>query len=129
MIELLSEKLAHIGLTLNFAKIKIVTTCTLQNPTVIQMGDVFLEVLVGYDVHKYLGKILTGHLRKRGRLEIAHRPKVCWGKFHEHAHILLNKHVSLQLRLKFLEGIITPTILYGMATTPTTKINTLKLDA
>ena len=95
----------------------------------IQVGNVFLEVSVGDDVHKYLGKILTGDLRNRGRLVIAHRRKVCWGKFHKHAHILLNKHVSLQFRLKFFEAIIAPTILYGMATTPPTKIDTLKLDA
>ena len=94
MIELLSEEFAQIALTLDLAK-KIVTTFTLQNPTMIQVGNVFLEVSVGDDVHKYLGKILTGDLRNRGRLVIAHRRKVCWGKFHKHAHIPLNKNELL----------------------------------
>ena len=71
-------------------------------------GRCFLEVLVRDDVHKYPGKILTRDVRNRGRLEIAHRRKVCWSKFHKHAHLLLNKHVPLQLRLKFAEVFITP---------------------
>lgn len=54
---------------------------------------------------------------------------VCWGKVHEHAHIRLNKHIPVQLRLGFPETVLALTILHGLASTPTTQTNTLKLDA
>ena len=36
--------------------------------------------------------------------------KCAWNKFHKFKHILLNKHISLRLRLKFFDSVISPTI-------------------
>ena len=58
-----SEKRRHHFL--NTAKPKILETCTFQTPTVIQVDDVFLEILVGDDVHKCFATILTGIAQPR----------------------------------------------------------------
>lgn len=57
--------------TLNTTKTKVVTTYIFQNSKVIHIDDVFLEILVGDDVHKSLGKFLTGNFRSLGHMEIA----------------------------------------------------------
>jgi len=40
---------------------------------------------------------------------------VVWVKFHKHRETLINKHVSLKLRLKYLNAMISPTILFGLS--------------
>ena len=37
-------------------------------------------------------------------------------KFNQHRETLLNRHVSLKLRLKFFDSIISPAILFGLTT-------------
>ena len=39
-------------------------------------------------------------------------------KFNEHRDTLLNRHVSLRLRWKIFDSVITPTILFGLLTRP-----------
>ena len=62
-------------------------------------------------------------------MEVAHRHKVCRGKFCQHAYTLLSQHISLQLWVNLFEATITPTVLFGLASAPVTKRGTLKLDA
>ena len=48
----------------------------------------------------------------------------CMGKennFHKYKHILLNKHVSLVLRLKLFDALVSPAMFFGLATLPSTK--------
>ena len=63
-----------------------------------------IEVLHGEQNHKYLGKKLSGDLRKRAMVELQHRSQIAWMKFNEHGDTLLNRHVSLRLRLKLFGG-------------------------
>ena len=50
--------------------------------------------------------------------EILNLPR---NKFHKDKHILLNKHVSLVLRLKLFDAVVSPAMLFGLATLPLTK--------
>ena len=84
MIERLIEGLAHIGLTMNTEKTKIMTAGTLCNPTVAQVDHVCLEFWFGDDVPGFLGAVL----------ELAHRRNVCSGNFCVFAHISLNKFIK-----------------------------------
>ena len=49
-------------------------------------------------------------------------------KFNTHKDTLLNRHVSLRLRLKFFDSGITPTILFGLLTCPLTSNQLQKLE-
>ena len=43
--------------------------------------------------------------------------------------MLINKHVSVKLRLKLFDAVVTPTILYGLHKLPLTHFQLQKLDA
>ena len=47
--------------------------------------------------------------------------QVAWNKFRKYRHMLLNKHVSLVLRLKLFDAVVSPAMLFGLATLPLTK--------
>ena len=49
-------------------------------------------------------------------------------KFHEHRDTLLNRHVSLRLRLKCFDSVITPTILFSRFTYPLTSNQLQQLE-
>ena len=70
---------------------------------------------------KYLGRNLSGNFLARINSEFAHRLQVAWNKFHKYKHILLNKHVFLGLRLKLFDAVVSPAMLFGLATLPLTK--------
>ena len=78
--------------------------------------------------HKYLGKKLSGDPRKRAMVDIQHRSQIAWMKFNEHRDTLLNRHVSLRLRLKLFDSVITPTIVFGLMTCPLTSHQLQKLE-
>ena len=84
--------------------------------------------MTGSTVHKYLGRHIPGDLKTRGELEFAHRLAAAWGKFHKHRTTLLNKHVSIKLRLKLFEAVVTPTVLFGLSTLPISKAQLAQLD-
>ena len=85
-------------------------------------------MLHGEQNHKYLGKKLSGDLRKRAMVDIQHRSQIAWMKFNEHRDTLLNRHVSLKLRLKLFDSVITPTIVFGLMTCPLTSNQLQKLE-
>ena len=49
-------------------------------------------------------------------------------KFSEHRDTLLNRHVSLGLRLKLFDSVITPTIVFGLMTCPLTSNQLRELE-
>ena len=128
MVECLVEELAAVGLNLNTSKTKILTTENLNEPMFLDIGGDMIEVLHGGQNHKYLGKKLSGDLRKRAMVDIQHRSQIAWMKFNEHRNTLLNRHVSLRLRLKLFDSVITPTILFGLLTCPLTSNQLQKLE-
>ena len=62
--------------------------------------------------HKYLGKKLSGDLRKRAMVDLQLRSHIARMKLNESKDTLLNGHVSLRLRLKCFDSVVTPTILF-----------------
>ena len=71
---------------------------------------------------------MSGDLKTRAAIDVAHRIQVAWMKFHEHKGTLLNRHVSLKMPLKFFDAVITPTVLYGLTTCPLTTAQLSHLD-
>ena len=43
-------------------------------------------------------------------------------KFHRHRRVLVNKHVSIKLRMKFFDAVVTPTMLFGIHTLALTAV-------
>ena len=49
-------------------------------------------------------------------------------KFSHHRETLVNRHVTLKLRLEFFDPIISPAILFGLTTIPLSAAQLSKLD-
>ena len=128
MLETLIEELSLVGLNLNSTKTKILTTENSQCSNFAEVKGDMVEILHGTDQHKYLGKKMSGDLKTRAAIDVAHCIQVAWMKFHEHRGTLLNRHVSLKMRLKFFDAVITPTVLYGLTTCPLTTAQLSHLD-
>ena len=47
--------------------------------------------------------------------------QVAWNKFNKYNQILLNKHVSLVMPSKLFDAVVSPAMLFGLATLPLTK--------
>ena len=124
MLDILSEELAACGLALNSEKTRIFTNdvgvSNAEEPLVLQLAGCQLPVMTSQVFHKYLGKKFGGDLRSRSACNVNYRMECAWGKFHTHKAVLLNKAVSLRLRLKLFDVVVTPTALYGLSTTATT---------
>ena len=92
------------------------------------MEDIFggktylVHVLHEGSSHKYLGRHIPGNLKQRGRVELHHRKTIAWAKFNKHRTILTNKHVSLKLRLKFFNAVVTPAMVFSLHTLALTKV-------
>ena len=74
----------------------------------------FVTVLGPDDFHKYVGRKLSGDVKERGRLELAHRVQIAWMRFHKHRDIFLDKNINIRSRLKFFQSVISTTVLYGL---------------
>ena len=72
MVTMLMEELEKIGLHLNNAKTKFLST--VQNvPHFLDVTGNFIQILQPGEVHTYLGKHLPGALSMRGPIEVKHR--------------------------------------------------------
>ena len=98
-------------------------------PLYLDIAGSMLEVLMHADVHKFLGRQISGNLSQRHVIELRHWIRVAWYKFQRHRKVLTNEHVSIKLRLKLFDAVVTPTILYGLHTLPLTHFQLQKLDA
>ena len=128
MVETLAEELSLIGLQLNGTKTKVLTTSTSQEASHVEICGTMVAILQGEMTHKYLGRKFPGNLNSRTEVELMYRIQCAWGKFHQHKLILLNKHVSLRLRLKLFHATVSPTAMFGLASLPLTQRFLHKLD-
>ena len=71
---------------------------------------------------------LPGTLKTKAENEFAHRLRAAWAKFHEHNHVLTHRHVSVTLRLNYSDAIISPTLLFGLASLHLTRSHFKKID-
>ena len=72
------------------------------------------------DSHKYLGRLLCTSASDRVKIEVRNRRRAAWASLHKHKYIILDDHVSLELRLKYFDVCVGPTILFGMVVFPMT---------
>ena len=61
-------------------------------------------------------------------VDIQHGSQIAWVNFNEHSDTLLNRHVSLRLRLRLFDSVITPTIVFGLMTCRLTSNQLRKLQ-
>ena len=94
----------------------------------IEVVNKMLKVTSGMDTHKYLGRTLPANLRDRTATELGQRIRRAWQQFHEHRHALTDQNVSVRLRLKLFQSVITPTLFFGLACLPLTKQQLGSLD-
>ena len=95
------------------------------------IGDIFSKIFDTDDNHQYFGKLFPGNLRRRGQDDIAYWRGVCRGKFLQHSACphFVEQTLVPTIAAHFFEAFITPTVLFGLATTPMITREMLKLDA
>ena len=76
-----------------------------------QIGAMKIEILPRASAVKYLGRQIT--FGDYHELELSNRMRAGWAKFMQNKQELLNKHYSLNDRLRLFESVISPTVLYG----------------
>ena len=54
--------------------------------------------------------------------------QLAWAKFHPLEIVFTNKHFSVKLRLKLLDAVVTPTILFVLVPMPLTQRELIRLD-
>ena len=127
MVDLLTEAFATVGLELNAAKSKIITNDNIQY-SYVEIGESLVEIIDAGSHHKYLGRYLPGECTVRRRVEVDHRIQCAWYKFGQYRHVLTNRQISIQLRLKLFDAVVTPTILYGLAALPLSAVLLQELE-
>ena len=75
-----------------------------------------VEALTGDQTHKSLGRRMCGSLTQCHVVEFNHQVQLEWNKLHRHRRVLIDKHVSIQLRMKFFDAVVTPMMLLGLHT-------------
>ena len=124
MLELLVPIFAEYGLELNAQKTKVFNNeIASENTTYCITSFGTIEILSATQKHKYLGRTFTGEARTRGKTAVEHRISCGWMKYKAFENILQNKHISIRLRLKLFDAIVSSTTLYGLETCPMTETN------
>jgi hypothetical protein len=127
MIELLVHAFEKVGLELNAAKSKILTNDNITY-SFLDIANDLVDVVEANCHHKYLGRYLSGEFVFREVTEINHRIQCAWHKFGQHAHILCNRDISIHLRMRLFDSIITPTVLFGIAVLPLSATSLIKIE-
>ena len=94
----------------------------------VEVSQDLVHVLHEGSSHKYLGRHILGNLKQRGCVELHHRKTIAWAKFNKHRTVLTNKHVSLKLRLKFFNAVVTPAMIFSLHTLALTKVQLESID-
>ena len=129
MLDSLTEILLGYGLELNLTKTKILSTETTAEETQICITKYGSVDIVGTNTkHKYLGRAFVGDLSNKSKSAVDHRLGCAWMKYKTYQHVLENKDVSLNLRLKLFKSIISPTVCYSLDTCPLTENLKNRLD-
>ena len=111
MVELLIHEFAKFGLELNTSKTKIITNEVVSYEYVDIAGSM-VEVLGPNSEHKFLGRYLSGNLDNRVHIEVQYRIKAGWMKFGHYSKTLCNKNISIKLRMKLFDSVVSPSLLW-----------------
>ena len=94
----------------------------------VEVSQDLVHVLHEGSPDKYLGRHIPGNLTHRGCVELHHRKTIAWANFNKHRTVLTNKHVSLKLRLKFFNAVVTPAMIFSLHTLALTKVQLENID-
>ena len=131
MAESLTKELEIIGLTLNANKTQILrcnSTINDESIDFVELNGEFVKILEENDSHRYLGKTNSTSAPNRHIIEIKNRKQVLWVTFGNYISFLLNRNVSLQLRLKYFDVCIGPALLFGTSVLPISKAQLQEFD-
>ena len=128
MLADIAEECGKVGLGLHPEKTKILHNGLGYGREVktAKVADMTIEV-VGTQVRTmYLGRSLS--LTDTHEAELQHRLQKAWAKFGVYKEELTNKDIPLNLRLRLLQTVITPTVLYGCSAWALTEAQKQKLQ-
>jgi len=66
-----------------------------------------VEVVKLAGTHKYLGRLLSGDPKARGRCNLQFSMQCAWLKYHQHEATLQNRNIPIKLRLRLFD-VVTP---------------------
>jgi len=103
------------GLQLHPDKTKILTNAVKKtgrgNVRFIDVADLKIEILLASDSVKYLGRKIS--FENADGIELGNRTRAAWAKFMSNKQELTSRSYSLKDRLRLLDAIVSPTLLYG----------------
>lgn len=119
MMEKLADILRKYGLELNADKTKILSTAYAPDREVkyhSRYGSI--EHIARDSAHRYLGRRFPGDLRNRGSVAVEYRIVCAWIKYNQFRHVLEDKMVSIRVRFKLFDSIVSSTVLYSLDSCP-----------
>ena len=88
----------------------------------------FSRILHGHNSNRYLGKHFCCALKSEVMLSLTTGKKQTWSGFHKRKKVILNQNVFVQKRLIFVDGCITPTMLFSLSVLPLGQVKIKALD-
>lgn len=82
------------------------------------IANELVAIIQDNESHKYLGRHLPGNIYERARVEVGHRIQSAWYKYRLYARTMTNRNISVKLRLKLFDAVVTPSMLFGLAAIP-----------
>ena len=64
----------------------------------------------------------------RIRIELQHRKNAAWASFHKHKKVILNRHVSVEKRLRFFDMCVSPSMMFALTAFPLTRSQIDEID-
>ena len=113
MLDKLVTSLGKVGLKLNAAKTKVLTTQAQPPKTLTTRAGLEIGVLDQSSSHKWLGCMLSTANAGKRQDDIDHRLQSAARAFHVHKWILCDKMVSMASRLKFFDAMITSVVCFA----------------
>ena len=113
MLDKLVTSLGKVGLKLNAAKTKVLTTQAQPPKTLTTRAGLEIGVLDQSSSHKWRGCMLSTANAGRRQDDIDHRLQSAARAFHVHKWILCDKMVSMASRLKFFDAMITSVVCFA----------------
>ena len=130
MLDALTEIFAVYGLEINQKKTEIMSTQPApENNQVCITKHGSVDILSATPTHKYLGRGFFGECTTRGKAAVNHRLNCAWMEYKMYQHVFEDKHITLVLRFKLFQSIISPTVIYSLDTCPLTVIQKNRIDA
>ena len=115
MLEHLSQTAASYGLKINFSKTKVLTrNIWSKGAQSVQIGDQTVTILDECASEKYLGRKLS--IDSPHETELQNRLAAAWAAFHVHKSELCSSAYRIQDRVRLLNSVVTPVVLYGCST-------------